>query len=292
MSPSATSPLISDLQPPGLFFRVAPSDAKQGPLLSKLIMPPTARYAMLYVDDAYGGGLKDAFFKSFPSNTPIVTVSYSEKTGDQAKLAAEVAKVTSAGTLDYVVAITNELSDQVVVGLKPLASTVKIIMADGAKNENVLALANTADTATKTHLARISGTAPTVDGTSGLFSSFLSAFRGRFSQDAASSIYNAYSYDAAYAIGIALAGAGNDATPARVAEMLLRMNGGSKVISVGGSQYLNAKRTIQAGGGLTLQGTTGGIGFDTHGDRVNALFEKWTINTTASPPRFDSTQLQ
>ena len=66
----------------------------------------------------------------------------------------------------------------------------------------------------------------------------------------------------------------------------------SKMISVGGSQYLGAKRTIQAGGGLTLLGTTGGIGFDTHGDRVNALFEKWTINTTASPPRYDSTPLQ
>lgn len=290
MSPSATSPLISDLQPPGLFFRVAPSDAKQGPLLSKQIMPATAKYAMLYVDDAYGGGLKDAFFKSFPSNTPVVTVSYSEKTGDQAKLASELAKVTGAGTLEYVVAITNELSDQVVAGLKPLPTTVKIIMADGAKNENVLALANTASNAM--HLARISGTAPTVDSTSGLYSSFLSAFRGRFSQDAAASIYNAYSYDAAYALGIALAGAGNEATPSRVAEMLLRMNGGSKMITVGGSQYLGAKRTIQSGGGLTLLGTTGGIGFDTHGDRINALFERWTINTTVVPPRFDSSPLQ
>jgi hypothetical protein len=74
--------------------------------------------------------------------------------------------------------------------------------------------------------------------------------------------------------------------------MLLRINGGTKMISVGGTQYLNAKRAIQQGGGLTLSGTTGGIGFDTHGDRLNALFEKWTINTAATPPRFDSTPLQ
>ncbi|MFO0574340.1 MAG: ABC transporter substrate-binding protein [Polyangia bacterium] len=292
MSPSATSPLISDLQPPGLFFRVVPSDAKQGPLLSKQISPTTARYAMLYVDDAYGSGLKDAFFKSFPANTPVATVAYSEKTGDQAQLQAKLQQILTAGTLDYLVAITNEFSDSVVTGLKPLGSTTKILMADGAKNENVLALASTADMATKTHLARISGTAPTVEGSNGLYSAFLSAFAGRFQQNAASSIYNAFSYDAAYAIGIALAGAGNDATPARIVEMLLRINGGAKMMSVGGTQYLNAKRAIQAGAGLTLSGTTGGIGFDTHGDRLSALFEKWTINTTVTPPRFDSTPLQ
>ena len=290
MSPS--SPLISDLQPPGLFFRVAPSDAKQGPLLAKQITPATARYAMLYVDDAYGSGLKDAFFKAFPTNQAVATVSYSEKTGDQTQLTAKLQQVLAAGSLEYVVAITNEFSDAVVTGLKPLAATTKIIMADGAKNENVLALASTADMATKTHLTRISGTAPTVEGVNGLYSAFLSAFSGRFQQNAASSIYNAFSYDAAYAIGIALAGAGNDATPARIVEMLLRINGGSKVISVGGTQYLNAKRAILQSGGLTLSGTTGGIGFDTHGDRLNALFEKWTINTTVTPPRFDSTPLQ
>lgn len=297
MSPSATSPLISDLQPASLFFRVAPSDAKQGPLLAKQIMPQTAKYAMLYVDDPYGAGLKDAFFKSFPTtNQPVVTVAFSEKTGDAGKLPATLQPLINAGSqLEYVVAITNELSKDVVSQLKnmplpPMTPNTKILMADGAKNENVLALTN--DATLKNHLGRVSGTAPTVDATSGSYSSFLSAYNGRWAKDASASIYNAFSYDAAYAIGIALAGAGNDATPGRIAEMLLRINGGSKMISVGSSQYLMAKRTIQSGGGLTLLGTTGNIGFDTHGDRIAAIFEKWTINTTLTPGKFDSTLLQ
>lgn len=297
MSPSATSPLISDLQPASLFFRVAPSDAKQGPLLAKQITSQTAKYAMLYVDDPYGAGLKDAFFKAFPpTNQPVVTVAFSEKTGDASKLPATLQPLINAGTqLEYVVAITNELSKDVVYQLRnlplpPMSPNTKILMADGAKNENVLALTN--DASLKTHLGRISGTAPTVDAMSGSYSSFLSAYNGRWAKDASASIYNAFSYDAAYAIGIALAGAGNDATPGRIAEMLLRINGGSKMISVGSSQYLMAKRTIQAGGGLTLLGTTGNIGFDTHGDRIAAIFEKWTINTAMTPGKFDSTLLQ
>jgi branched-chain amino acid transport system substrate-binding protein len=298
MSPSATSPLISDLQPASLFFRVAPSDAKQGPLLAKQITPVTAKYAMLYVDDAYGAGLKDAFFKAFPNNKAVATVAYSEKAGDDTKLMASLQPLFGAGQLDYVVAITNELSKDVVSQLRtlpapPLNPFTKILMADGAKNENVLGLSNTTDMAIKNHLSRVSGTAPTVDGANGLYSAFLSAYSARWmGQDAAASIYNAFSYDATYAIGIALAGAGNDATPARVAEMLLRMNGGQRMISVGTSQYLSAKRQIQSGGGLTLLGTTGSIGFDTHGDRISAIFEKWSINTTTTPGRFDSVLIQ
>lgn len=297
MSPSATAPDISGLEGNGLFFRVAPSDALQGPILSNQIPTTVTKLGLLYVDDAYGNGLKNAFVNELTKagrKVPDLTLSYGEKTGTPDFLAMQsadlMAKATQLNNLrpDAVVAITNTFSAEVITALLPLpmsAPATKIYMADGAKNNKSLALIGAAPQPTMNqHLMRITGSAPTVDDLnrtgSGAYPAFKTDFQAVWKMDPSTSIYSAYAYDAVYALGIAIGAAGTEVTRARVSEMLLRFSGMRDKVTVGQSNYLVAKSQLAQAPGLTLQGASGSIRFTGHGDRESGLYEVWGFDVT------------
>jgi ABC-type branched-subunit amino acid transport system substrate-binding protein len=314
MSPSATSPDISSygtVNGPvnGLFYRVAPSDALQGPVLAHQLpmpFPTTDKLAEMNVDDSYGTGLSSAFISAF--GTPALKQTYEEPSGNvrDPTTAIAAANAIISSSPNYVVAITNTYSDLVVEALVNLPTTIPIIMADGALNQSVLNLIGTSGTApfssyTPTQmnnsLGRITGTAPTTDfnnltGT-GAYQNFVANFMAKWNMDPTDSIYTAYAYDAIYAVAIAIGAAGSNLTPARVSGMLSHINevnpstgacqasgspGQGNQAVVGQANYLSAKTKVEQGSGLVLQGTTGTICFSPHGDRVSGLYEKWSIN--------------
>jgi len=66
ISPSATSPALSTIEDNGLFFRTAPSDARQGVVMSEIIMERGYNsVALTYTNNDYGKGLADAFAAAF-----------------------------------------------------------------------------------------------------------------------------------------------------------------------------------------------------------------------------------
>ena len=287
---STTSPAISDLPSQGLFFRTAPSDNLQGPILAAQLPPTSTKFDMIIVNDSYGTGLQQSFFKA-TTKQPTVSVNYAELGGTLASLTQGLQAATSQIVNDspypnYVIAITNNFTADVVKNLQALNLGAKIVMSDGAKNQTLLQLSIDGSTAVKMHLARITGTAPTVDlnnttGT-GAYNQFLSTYQQKWKQSAAVNNYISYAYDAAYAVGIAIAAAGNNVTPASVSSMLLRFNGQTDRVTVGATGFLMAKNKLAAGSGITLQGTTGNIRFTTHGDRETGLYEVWSIDTAAN----------
>ena len=302
MSASASSPSITDLPGSALFFRVAPSDVLQGPILASRLQPAattTDTYSILAVNDAYGNGLQQAFLKSY-NKTPIAAYQYDEKSGDAAFLATQsmnllkttdtIKQATPAPTV--LIAITNSFTAEVVKNLQGLNLTTRIVMADGAKNDSLLALVGAAGSAINMHLLRITGTSPTVDladkNKTGAYNAFLTSFLQKWKMKADTSIYTAYAYDATYAVGIAISAASKDGgsvTPGRVSEMLLRFNGTNR-ITVGRNDYLAAKNFLAGSPGFTLQGATGDIRFTPHGDRLGGLYEVWGIDVTK--PAFTS----
>jgi branched-chain amino acid transport system substrate-binding protein len=303
MSQSSTSPLISGLPGQGLFYRVAPSDTLQGTALVTLFNQQkmtTNKFDMLTLDDSYGNGLQQAFLAAM-TRTPGLSVSYTEMSGSASFLAMQAAALqTSANKIiadspapDLVVAITNNSTAQVVQDLVNFDSTKPLIMADGAKNQMLLALVTGASASMLANLKRIQGTAPTVDqknvtGT-GAYSNLKTTYMQKWSQDLTQNNYIAYAYDAAYAIGLAIGAAGNDVTAASVSAMLQRLNGQTGNITVGPTAYLVSKNKLAAGGGLTLQGATGNIRFTPHGDRDSGLYEVWSIDTVNN--KYTSLQL-
>jgi branched-chain amino acid transport system substrate-binding protein len=62
ISPSATSPGLSTAEDNGLFFRTAPSDARQGVVMAEILLEQGIdEVAVTYTNNDYGKGLADAF---------------------------------------------------------------------------------------------------------------------------------------------------------------------------------------------------------------------------------------
>ena len=104
ISPSATSPALSTVEDNGLFFRTAPSDARQGVVMTEVIQDRGINeVAVTYTNNDYGKGLADAFQTAFEAAGGTVTISASHEDG-KADYAAEVGALASAGGEVLVVA--------------------------------------------------------------------------------------------------------------------------------------------------------------------------------------------
>ncbi|MBD3764603.1 MAG: ABC transporter substrate-binding protein [Rhodobacterales bacterium] len=104
ISPSATSPALSTAEDDGLFFRTAPSDARQGVVMTNVIMDRGFKtVALTYTNNDYGKGLADSFQAAFEAAGGKVTISVPHEDG-KADYSAEVASLASAGGEVLVVA--------------------------------------------------------------------------------------------------------------------------------------------------------------------------------------------
>ncbi|MGZ9809772.1 ABC transporter substrate-binding protein [Pseudoroseicyclus sp. H15] len=97
ISPSATSPGLSTAEDDGLFFRTAPSDARQGVVMSEILMDRGIdNVALTYTNNDYGKGLADSFEAAFTEMGGTVTINAAHEDG-KADYSAEVASLASAG---------------------------------------------------------------------------------------------------------------------------------------------------------------------------------------------------
>jgi branched-chain amino acid transport system substrate-binding protein len=104
ISPSATSPGLSTAEDDGLFFRTAPSDARQGVIITNILQDRgVSEVALTYTNNDYGKGLADAFQAEFEAAGGTVTISAAHEDG-KADYSAEVGALASAGGEVLVVA--------------------------------------------------------------------------------------------------------------------------------------------------------------------------------------------
>ena len=97
ISPSATSPALSTEPDNGLFFRTAPSDARQGEVIADLLMEKGFKTAALsHTNNDYGKGLAASIEKNFTSRGGKITITASHEDG-KADYSAEVAALAQAG---------------------------------------------------------------------------------------------------------------------------------------------------------------------------------------------------
>ncbi len=97
ISPSATSPALSSIDDNGLFFRTAPSDARQGQVMADVLVDKGIKeVAVTYTNNDYGKGLADAFESAFKAAGGTITISAAHEDG-KADYSAEVGALASAG---------------------------------------------------------------------------------------------------------------------------------------------------------------------------------------------------
>ena len=98
ISPSATSPALTTQEDGGWFFRTAPSDARQGPVLANIaISRGQTDMAVTYSNSDYGKGLADAFVTAYEAAGGTVTVMAGHE-DDKADYSADVAALSAGGS--------------------------------------------------------------------------------------------------------------------------------------------------------------------------------------------------
>ena len=104
ISPSATSPALSTAEDDGLFFRTAPSDARQGEVMATILTERgIEEVAVTYTNNDYGKGLADSFAAAYEEMGGTVTINAAHEDG-KADYSAEVGALASAGGDRLVVA--------------------------------------------------------------------------------------------------------------------------------------------------------------------------------------------
>ncbi len=97
ISPSATSPGLSTAEDNGLFFRTAPSDARQGVIVADVLKDRgISSVAISYTNNDYGKGLADAIQSAVEASGGTVTISSAHEDG-KADYSAEVGALASGG---------------------------------------------------------------------------------------------------------------------------------------------------------------------------------------------------
>ena len=104
ISPSATSPALSTVEDNGLFFRTAPSDARQGVVMAEILMERgISTVAVTYTNNDYGLGLANSFAEAFAAMGGTVTTVAAHE-DERADYSAEVGALAAAGGEALVVA--------------------------------------------------------------------------------------------------------------------------------------------------------------------------------------------
>ncbi len=97
ISPSATSPALSTTEDADLFFRTAPSDAREGQVMAEILKDRGVNsIALTYTNNDYGKGLADAIQTNFEALGGEVTIVAAHEDG-KSDYSAEVGALAAAG---------------------------------------------------------------------------------------------------------------------------------------------------------------------------------------------------
>lgn len=242
ISPSATSPAFTTLDSGGLFFRTAPSDARQGQLLAEIVFGRgITNVAVTHTNNDYGRGLSNAFVTNFEAlgGTVTVVVPHEEARGDYS---AEVGTLQAAGGDALMVLGYVDGGSNVIRTAWELGAFEKFFVGDGVFTEDMPNLVG-AEAA-----AAITGTLPAAKGEAAANWERVGTAGGVNW----GSSFTSQSYDAAALILLAAQAAG-EATPAGIAANILRVaNGPGEEIHAG--ELARGLEILAAGGEIDYVG--------------------------------------
>lgn len=244
ISPAATSPGFSTIDSNGLFFRTAPSDARQGAVMADvLIERGITNVAVTYTNNDYGKGLSDAFAESYEALGGSITINAPHEDG-KGDYSAEVGALASGGGDLLVVFGYSDLGGAgIMINAIESGAFDTFAMGDGMYSDALL------DTIGPDLNGTI-GTAPWSQGEGTEMFAALAAENGVVSE----STYTRESYDAAALLALAAQAAG-EATPAGIAANILNVaNAPGEMIMPG--ELAKGLEILAAGGEIDYVGAT------------------------------------
>ena len=219
ISPSATSPALSTLEDNGLFFRTAPSDARQGAVIAEMLRERgVGTIAITYTNNDYGKGLADSIATNFKARDGSVTVTAAHEDG-KGDYSAEVATLASAGGDVLVVAgYLDQGGKGIIQGALDTGAFATFVLPDGMVGDSLVE-------AIGADLNGSFGTVPGTDSTGAATLANMAADAGFTAGP-----YTSESYDAAALIMLAMQAAGSsDSAKLKDAVMAVANAPGEKI---------------------------------------------------------------
>ena len=141
ISPSATSPGLSSAEDDGLFFRTAPSDAREGQVMTDILIEMGIKsVAVTYTNNDYGKGLSDSFIGAFEAAGGEITVNISHEDG-KADYSSEIATLASAGGDILVVAgYLDQCGRAIIDGSIDTGALDRFVLPGGMIGDNILTI--------------------------------------------------------------------------------------------------------------------------------------------------------
>lgn len=268
ISPSSTSPAISDAKDNDFLFRTTISDAAQGIVLANLAKDAGyAKVCTLYINSAYGQGLSNAFADSFKSQGGTVTDQVPHES-EQTTYATELGKCKGA---DALAAIAYPESARVFLREAVEQGIVSsYLFVDGTKSEEMIGDLGW------DKFDKMRGTAP-----SSLPTAEASSFEDRYKEafgELPPRPFIKEAYDAVYLIALAAEKAGST-DPTKIRDALRDVaNAPGEVVGPGTDNFKKAVELIKSGKDINYEGVTGPVEFDAKGDPAVGAVEWWHID--------------
>lgn len=268
ISPSATSPALTVANDNDFFFRTTISDAAQGVVMADLARELGYGSAcVLYINNAYGQGLKDAFAERFTANGGRVTAEVPHEQ-EQASYASELAACTEGGP-DVLVGISYPESGGVY--LRELVESGQVpglILSDGLRSDTMF------EELGWEAFEGVLGTSPGT-GETGASAAFQSAFEAAYGE-LPPRPYLREVYDAIYLIALAAQAAGSN-EPAAIRDALRDVSAGGTAVTPGAEGFAAAVAAIGAGEDVNYEGASGPVDLDANGDVAKGTILIWRV---------------
>lgn len=244
ISPSATSPGFTTTESNGLFFRTAPSDARQGAVMADVLIERGINsVAVTYTNNDYGKGLSDAFAESYAALGGSITINAPHEDG-KGDYSAEVGALASAGgDLLVVFGYSDQGGAGIMINAIESGAFETFALGDGMYSDALLSTIG----------PDLNGTIGTVPWSEGEGTEAFAALAAANGVNGESS-YTRESYDAAALLALAAQAAG-EATPAGIAANILNVaNAPGEPIMPG--ELAKGLEILAAGGEIDYVGAT------------------------------------
>ncbi|MGY4706327.1 ABC transporter substrate-binding protein [Candidatus Bipolaricaulota sp. J31] len=274
ISPSSTSPAITELEDNDFVFRTCPSDALQGVVEAQLARNlGYKKVAVIFVNNAYGRGLAEVFKATFEDDEHVVTamIPYEE---NKPSYRGEVEQAL-AGAPDAINLIAYPIDgNKIIIEALEQGYEGEFLFTDGMKGEGVTPgpACPTQGPCDEQYLEGSFGTAP---------GALVVAARAAFEADYEAAFgpsgipFRAEAYDAVVLIALAIAAAGEASGPAIQAKLREVANPPGVEVTYG--ELAKAFALLGEGKDINYQGVSGPITWDKYGDPSEGAIEIWTV---------------
>ncbi len=264
ISPSATSPQLSIAEDNDFLFRSTTSDAAQGPVLADLARDQgLTNVGVIYLNDAYGQGLADAFAAAWDGELTLVAIEDA-----QPSYLSELQQAAQSNT-EALIAIAFPTQAQVFVR-EALEQGLfdHFLFVDGTKSLDLI------EAIGGEFLNGMQGTAPSAGPETESLAAFQAAYIAVYG--ALSPLpFVAESYDAAMAIGLAAEAAGSlDRTAIRDALRVATAPPGD-VYAAGADGIAAALAAIRSDDTINYEGVATSLDWNEDGDVTSGYIGVW-----------------